>query len=79
MHDDAEAGIPDYGTPGGTSPRVGGPAYGSARLARTVSDAPAPAVETDPGDGDDGAFAGFIEAVQDRAQAVLSDRESSEL
>jgi hypothetical protein len=64
MHDDAEGGIPDYG---------------SARQARTVSDAPASAVETDPGDGDDGGFAGFLDAVQDRAQAVLSDREPPEL
>lgn len=73
MHDDAEGGIPDYGTPGGTPPRVGGPAYGSARPARTVSDAPAPAVETEPGDDDEGGLAGFLDAVQDRAQAVLSD------
>ena len=73
MHDDAEGGIPDYGTPGGTPPRMGGPAYGSARPARTVSDAPAPAVETGPGDDDEGGLAGFLDAVQDRAQAVLSD------
>ncbi|MBF4632945.1 hypothetical protein ITJ38_00840 [Agreia pratensis] len=72
VHDDEAPGIPDYGTPGGAPPRVGGPAYGSPRQARPVSDAQGQALETEPGD-DEGGLAGFLDAVQDRAQAVLSD------
>jgi len=71
VHDEAP-GVPDYGTPGGVPARVGGPVYGSARPSRTVSDAPASDLEAQP-DGDEGGFADFLDAVQDRAQAVLSD------
>lgn len=70
--DEVTPGIPDYGTPGGEPQRVGGPAYGSARPGRRVTDAPGEAVEAGQGD-DEGGFAGFLDAVQDRAQAVLSD------
>jgi hypothetical protein len=70
--DAATPGIPDYGTPGGEPTRVAGPAYGSVRPPRRLSDAPARASEI--GDGDDeGGFADFVDAVQDRAQALLSD------
>jgi hypothetical protein len=66
--------IPDYGTPGGEPQRVGGPAYGSPRPGRTVSDAPGEAPEAGPdGDDDEGGLAGFLDAVQDRTQALLSD------
>jgi hypothetical protein len=72
VHGESARDIPDYGTPGGEPLRVAGPAYGFARPVRTVSDAPAetPGGETD---GDEGGLAGFLDAVQDRAQAVLSD------
>ncbi|MDN4641725.1 hypothetical protein QCD70_15850 [Agreia sp. PsM10] len=77
VHDDETPGVPDYGTPGGVPARVGGPAYGSARPSRTVSDAPVSDSEARPDGGDDGddegGFAGFLDAFQDRAQAVLSD------
>ena len=72
VHDDETPGVPDYGTPGGAPARVGGPVYGSARPSRTVSDAPATDLEAQP-DDDEGGFADFLDAVQDRAQAVLSD------
>ncbi|KQO11518.1 hypothetical protein ASF06_02405 [Agreia sp. Leaf244] len=72
VHDDETPGMPDYGTPGGVPARVGGPVYGSARPSRTVSDAPATDLEAQP-DDDEGGFADFLDAVQDRAQAVLSD------
>jgi hypothetical protein len=68
-HDKLVSDVPDYGTPGGELRRVIGPAYGSARPGPTVSDAPAETSGTD----DEGGFAGFLDAVEDRAQAVLSD------
>jgi hypothetical protein len=81
VHDQADPGIPDYGTSGGAPRRVAGPSYGSARPGhdsarpgRTVADAPAetPDAEID-GDDDEGGLAGFLDAMHDRAQAVLSD------